>query len=325
MLALIFDGHVRLDADYPTPRRGADEVLARVLLAGVCKTDLEIVKGYMGFRGVMGHEFVAEVAEGPEQWRGKRVVAEINCVCGKCDMCAAGLANHCPTRTVLGIDGRDGVFAEYVALPAANLHEVPETVPDEAAVFVEPLAAAFQVLKQVEIAGCDHVVVLGDGRLGQLVARVLRLRTDRLLLVGKHAEKLALARQKGINTVAADEYAPHDDADLVVDATGSQSGFELAIAAVKPRGRIVLKSTFAAGADAGGIDLAPLVIKEVTVIGSRCGPFEDAIASLASGEVEVLDLISKRMPLSAGPAALEAAADTKNLKVILEVGRKARP
>ena len=317
MLALVFDGSPVLRSDYPEPRCAKGEALIAVKVAGVCSTDLEILKGYMGFRGVMGHEFVGVMADGPKPWIGKRVVAEINCVCGRCDMCTRGLSNHCRSRGVLGIDGRDGAFAQYVAIPVRNLHEVPAGVSDEAAVFVEPLAAAFQIIRQIKCAGNDNVVVLGDGRLGQLIVRVLKLRVRRLLMVGRHAAKLEAAEKQGVQTILEADFVPSAQADVVIDATGSPGGLELAMKEVRPRGTIVLKSTTAAGA--GGLDLAPLVINEVTVVGSRCGPVPDALRALLRREVDVSALISRRFPLSEAAAALEAARSSENIKVLIDV------
>jgi threonine dehydrogenase-like Zn-dependent dehydrogenase len=318
MLAMCFDGDVVMRTDYPKPRCAHGDVLVEVCKAGICSTDLEVAKGYMGFGGVMGHEFVGRAVGGSRQWAGKRVVAEINCICGKCDMCKSGLANHCRNRTVLGIDGRDGCFAEYVTVPARNCHEVPESVSDSEAVFIEPLAAAFQLTRQVKPAQSDRVVVLGDGRLAQLVVRVLRLRLRRTLMVGRHPAKLEAAEKQGVQTVLEGDFVPAKAADVVVDATGSASGFELAMRTVRPRGTIVLKSTFAA---AGGLNLAPLVIDEITVVGSRCGPFPEAIAALARREVDVAALISAEFPLADGPAALAAAGNGNNIKVLLDVRR----
>jgi threonine dehydrogenase-like Zn-dependent dehydrogenase len=303
-------------ADYAKPRCGRGEVLIEVRKAGICSTDLEVVKGYMGFRGVMGHEFVGLAVGGARQFSGKRVVAEINCVCERCDMCKSGLANHCRDRTVLGIDGRDGCFAEYVAVPARNCHEVPDCVSDNEAVFVEPLAAAFQIVRQVKLTQSDRVVVLGDGRLAQLVARVLRLRLKRTIMVGRHAAKLTAAEKQGVEAILERDFVAGKDADVVVDATGCASGFELAMRTVRPRGTIVLKSTFAADT---GMNLAPLVIDEITVVGSRCGPFPDAIAALAGRKVDVCALISREFPLAEGPAALDAAKNAENIKVLLNV------
>ena len=316
MLALVFDENVMLREDYPEPTPAGDEALIAVRLAGVCSTDVEITKGYMGFRGVMGHEFVGQVIDGPPQWKAKRVVGEINCVCTQCDMCRSGLSNHCRQRTVIGIDGRDGVFAERVALPARNLHEVPAGVSDEQAVFAEPLAAAVQVLRQVKLDPAGRVVVLGGGRLGQLLARVLKQKVPGTVLVGKHPAKLEAAEKAGIQSFLLDEFVPSGEADVVVDATGSASGFALAMRTVRPRGTIVLKST---SADATALNLAPLVVDEVTVVGSRCGPIPLALRSLAAGEIDVDPLISRRLPLSQGTEALAAATDARTIKVLIDV------
>ncbi len=313
MRALVYDGSLSLRRDHPRPVPADGEALLAVRLAGVCKTDLEILKGYMGFVGVMGHEFVGEVLEGPARWCGKRVTADINCPCGQCELCRCGLGNHCRRRGVLGIDKRGGVFADFVAVPLANLHEIPPHVSDDAAVFVEPLAAAFQMLHQVTFAPGERVAVLGDGRLGQLAARVLAT-VGSPVLVGKHGAKLALAAAAGIETVPLEQFKADGQYRVVVDATGSEAGFELAMRAVQPRGVIVLKSTFAGG---GRLNLAPLVINEVTVVGSRCGPFDEAIAALASGSIEVASLISRRFPLDDAAEAIAAAGDGKNMKVLI--------
>jgi threonine dehydrogenase-like Zn-dependent dehydrogenase len=317
MLALVYDGKQALmRGDYPQPSAPAGQALIGVRMAGVCRTDLEILKGYMNFSGVLGHEFVGTVLQGPARWKGKRIVAEINCVCGRCDLCVRGLSNHCRNRTVVGIDGRDGCFAQQIVLPARNLHEVPPSVSDEQAVMVEPLAAAMQIVKQVRVNRTDNVVVLGDGKLGQLVARALKGHTTKLLLVGKHAAKLEAAEKQGIQTVLADEFLTRGLADIVVEATGRAEGLELAMRTVRPRGTIVLKSTIAAQA---GMNLAPLVVNEVTVVGSRCGPFGDAIRALASRQVDVDALVSAVFPLRQGLAALEAAGRSENIKVLLDM------
>ncbi len=318
MLAICFDREVVVRTDYPRPTPARNEVLVEVHKAGICSTDLEVAKGYMSFSGVMGHEFVGTVAAGSRRWKGKRVVAEINCVCRRCDMCRSGLSNHCRGRTVLGINGRDGCFAEYLTVPARNLHEVPDAVRDDEAVFVEPLASALQLVRQVKLAGADQVVVLGDGRLAQLIVRVLKGRVKRTVMVGRHAAKLEAAEKQGIQAVPEEEFVPNASVAFVVDATGSPSGFDLAMKTVRPRGTIILKSTFAAVA---GLNLAPLVINEVTVVGSRCGPFPDAIAALAAGKVDVSALISAEFDLPDALAALKAAGRGDKLKVLLNVRR----
>lgn len=300
----------------PEPRATAETAVVRVTRAGICNTDLELVRGYMGFRGVLGHEFVGVVADGPGDWAGRRVVGEINFACGHCALCARGLGRHCPTRTVMGIAGADGACAEYVAVPVANLHAVPDAVPDDAAVFTEPLAAAFEILEQVPQAAAAECLVLGDGKLGLLVAQVLAQAGARVRAVGRHAEKLALLARRGIETVLLDEW-DRAAADVVVEATGSAEGFALAVAATRPRGTLVLKTTVAHGVP---VNLAPVVIHEITVVGSRCGPFAPALDALARGTVDVQPLITARRPLAAAPDALRLAAEPGVLKVLIDVG-----
>jgi threonine dehydrogenase-like Zn-dependent dehydrogenase len=330
MRALVYrDGRAQLVNDWPDPKPVRGEALVKVRMAGICRTDLEVLKGYMGFRGVMGHEFVGEIVEGPPNWKSRRAVGEINCVCGQCEMCRRGLSNHCTQRGVLGIDKHDGVFAEFVALPVDNLYVVPDSVDDVAATFVEPLAAAFQIVRQISITPHDRIVVLGAGRLGQLVARALQWHLGgldtadaegELLLVGKHAEKLIAAEKHHIRTQPLAEFRPGRRADVVVDATATPDGFELAMRTVRPRGTIVLKSTFAAES---GLNLAPLVIDEITVVGSRCGPFQDALQALSGADgrepVDISPLVSGRYPLTEGLAALKAAAEPGQLKVLLDI------
>src|SRR5688572_18596303 len=317
MRALVFDKSLSLNAKYPDPADGVGDTLIKVRQAGVCSTDLEITKGYMGFRGVLGHEFVGEVVSSPEkQLVGQRVVGEINVVCGRCDLCLSGLSTHCRARTVLGILNRDGAFADYVRLPAVNLHVLPKTVDDDAAVFVEPLAAAFQVLKQIKLDGRRWVTVLGDGRLGLLVAQVLQSAGCPVRVIGKHPQKLALCEKWSIRSRPLSEIQPRHDQDVVVDCTGSAAGFEFAMQMVRPRGTIVLKSTFAAGK---ALNLAPLVIDEITVVGSRCGPFKEAIRALAAKEIDVVSLIHRRMKLEQGVEAMALAGKPGVLKVILAV------
>jgi threonine dehydrogenase-like Zn-dependent dehydrogenase len=313
MRALQFDGHVARVVDVPTPEHTPGTALVRVALAGICNTDLELVKGYMGFTGILGHELAGVVEDGPDEWRGQRVVGEINFACGACEWCARGLGRHCPQRTVMGIQGADGALAELVRVPLANLHRVPDAVDDDAAVFVEPLAAAFEIVAQVRVEPGQACVVLGDGKLGLLAAQVLAQAGARVVAVGKHADKLAHLARRGIATALLDEWdrAP---ADLVVEATGTAAGFELALATTRPRGTLVLKSTVAHGAP---LNLAPLVIHEITVVGSRCGPFAPALAALADGRVAVRELISARYALGDAVQALQRAAQPGVLKVLV--------
>jgi len=311
--ACIFDGRqVRVDPAWPEPRPGPGEVAVRVLLAGVCRTDLEIVKGYMRFAGVLGHEFVGVAMEG--RLAGRRVVGEINCPCGACDMCARGLPTHCRRRTVLGIAGRDGCFAERLALPEANLHAVPGGLADRAAVFAEPLAAAIQVGRQVDLRPGSKVLVLGDGRLGQLVAQVLQAWQLAPLVIGKSEAKLGVLAALGVRTAHAGAVRPAKDADIVVECTGTAGGLGAAMEFVRPRGTIVLKSTVA---DTAGLDLAPIVVDEVTVIGSRCGPMDAALEMLQRGQITTEPLITAEFPLDEAPAALAAAARPEAVKVLI--------
>jgi threonine dehydrogenase-like Zn-dependent dehydrogenase len=288
--------------------------IVRTVAAGICNTDLEIVRGYMGFTGVLGHELLGVVeAGGPAHLVGKRVVAEINFACGRCDSCVAGLGRHCPNRTVMGILGQDGAFAERVAVPVANLHAVPDGVPDEAAVFAEPLAAAFEIREQLTIGSATEAVVLGDGKLGMLVAMVLKDAGATVQLVGKHSSHLALARERGIRGELLEDW-DRTPRDLVVDATGNADGFAMAVAATRPRGTLVLKSTIA---DRTPVSLAPIVINEITVVGSRCGPFEPALEALARGAIDPRDMLAGQFDLADGVAALERAAQRGTLKVLL--------
>ena len=316
MRALVFDQQLRLDTSYPEPTPAAGEAVIRVTISGICNTDIEITKGYMGFRGVLGHEFVGVVEQADDTaWVGRRVVGEINCPCGQCETCRAGMTNHCPHRTVLGIAGRDGAFAERLCLPLANLHEVPDAVSDEDAVFVEPLAAAFEILEQVRIGPGQRVAVLGDGKLGLLVAQVLTGTGCELAAIGRHASKLGLLRAKGIRTALVAD-APAGPFDVVVECTGAAAGFEAALGMLRPRGTLVLKSTVSAGA---ALDLAPVVVDEITVVGSRCGPFPPAIDALEHRAVSVRELITARYPLSEAARAFEHARQKGVVKVLLQM------
>jgi threonine dehydrogenase-like Zn-dependent dehydrogenase len=309
--------NVEFVADHPEPALTEGECLVRVRLAGICATDLHLIDGYMSFDGVPGHEMVGTVEAGPSEWRGKRVVCEINCVCRKCDMCLAGLAGHCRNRTVLGIAGRDGCFADLLAVPVRNLHLVPEVISDEEAVFVEPLAAAYQVVAQCRIDASSRVTVVGPGRLGLLVAQVLAGTGCKLTAVGRNHMKLELCEKKGIQGIHVDDVVPRQDHDVVVECTGSPSGLELAMSLVRPRGTVVLKSTYAGR---GAPNLAPIVVNEVTVLGSRCGPFPEAINALARHAVEVRSMISRIFPLEDAAAGFEAARRPENVKILLKAG-----
>jgi threonine dehydrogenase-like Zn-dependent dehydrogenase len=314
----------------PKPLRGW--ALIRVRLAGICNTDIEILRGYHAFRGIPGHEFVGEVVDinsaSPalrSRWLGRRITGEINVSCSaygyqpRCEFCRRGLRTHCARRTVLGIVNRDGAFAEYLALPLENLHAVPDSVSDQQAVFVEPLAAACEILQQVNVRGVREAAVLGDGKLAQLIARVLRTAIPRVVMYGKHASKLAIARRAKIETkkvsrAAADLKRIAQSYDLLVEATGSPTGLTLAQHMTKPRGTLVLKSTFHTAAP---VETWPIVVKEITVVGSRCGPFDKAIALLLSGRMDPTPLITRTFPLSDAPQAIEFAQRCDVMKVLL--------
>jgi threonine dehydrogenase-like Zn-dependent dehydrogenase len=314
MRALYWDGSTARVIDRPTPTAGPGTAVIRVLWAGICATDLALIKGYMSFRGILGHEFVGRVTEGPPEWMGKRVVGEINFGCGACADCRRGMARHCARRTVMGILDADGAFAESIEVPVENLHEVPEGVRDEAAVFVEPLAAAFEIVEQIHVLPGTQCTVLGDGKLGLLVAQVLHAAGARVLAVGKHQAKLAFLAKRGIATTLLDAWTKKK-ADLVVEATGTHAGFELAAAATRPRGKLVLKSTAAGTAP---VNLAPLVVQEITVVGSRCGSFAPALRALKLGSVEVMPLVGGRVPLREADRGLEMAARPGMLKVLVD-------
>jgi len=314
MRAIVLNDHVEVRSDRPSPTPADGEVLVRVVRAGVCETDLQLIKGYMGFRGVLGHEFVGIAQSGP--LAGRRVVGEINCACWNCDTCRRGLHTHCPNRTVLGILNHDGAFADLIAVPQRNLHAVPDSLSDDQAVFTEPVAAAFQIPAQIAVRPDDRIVILGDGRLGNLCAQVLARLSSRVLVIGKHEEKLALLLSLGIDCARLSDPIEERSADIVVDCTGSETGLPTALKLVRPRGTIVLKTTVA------GVQTmawAPFVIDEVTLVGSRCGPFDQALAALEKGQVQVQPLISERFDLSRGIDALARAQTKPVLKVLIDV------
>ena len=314
MRALVLEDQAAFVPNRPEPVPADGEVPVRVLCAGVCETDIQLIRGYMGFRGVLGHEFVGVAESGP--YAGRRVVGEINCACRRCSTCLAGLPTHCPHRTVLGILNHDGAFADVVAVPQHNLHLVPDSLPNEIAVFTEPVAAAYQIPAQLPVGRQDRVIVLGDGRLGNLCAQVLAGVSDRVLVVGKHPSKLALLAAKGIDTALLADVTDSRKADIVVDCTGSPTGLPAAMRLVRPRGTIVLKTTVAGSQE---LAWAPFVIDEVTLVGSRCGPFERALQGLEGGEVDVRPLLSDRFDLSGGIDALARAQAPGVLKVLLDV------
>lgn len=315
MRALVFDGELHV-ADVPIPRPAQGEALIRVLTVGICATDLEIVKGYMKYQGVPGHEFVGVVEECANgHLHGKRVVGEINCACHHCHYCLLEMPHHCLNRSVLGILNRNGAFAEYLTLPEENVHLVPGSIRDDVAVFTEPLAAAFRIAEQIKITDQDRIIVLGDGKLGQLVAQALWLYSKKLICVGKHPWKLELLSRLHIATALAEDPLERG-ADIVVDATGSAEGLNRALELVRPEGTVVLKTTIAGSTP---FDLSHPVVNEVKVIGSRCGPFKPALEALAMGNVEVRPLISETCHLEDGVRAFKRAAEDDVVKVLLHV------
>lgn len=317
MNALWLENHklsFRKDVPVPVPQPG--EALVRVRLAGICSTDLELVKGYLPFTGIPGHEFVGDVISAPEgagDWSGRRVVGDINLTCGTCEQCLSGRSTHCRKRTVLGILNHDGAFAEFLSLPVINLHQVPDSVTDEAAVFTEPLAAALEIQQQVHIHPDDRVLVIGAGRLGLLIAETLSLTGCDLKAVTRHERQRKLLAGRGICSIR-EEDIPEGKMDVVVEATGSPAGFLLARKAVRPRGTIVLKSTYKGEQKA---DFSSLVVEEITLAGSRCGPFLPALRLLKKKKVDPAALIDARYPLSEGIRAMEHASRPGVLKVLL--------
>jgi threonine dehydrogenase-like Zn-dependent dehydrogenase len=288
-------------------------------MAGICGTDLQLLDGYAGFTGVPGHEFVGVVESAPDAdraWIGRRVAGEINIGCGRCEWCASGVKEHCLARTVVGIRDRDGAFAEYVSLPARNLHAIPDALADQAAVFVEPVAAACRILEQIDIDHRTRVAALGDGRMGLLVAQVLKTATPTVTLIGRHDEKLAIARSLGIDSRLSDDVQSGDRFDVVVDVTGRAEGLRRALTMVRPRGTVVMKSTFHGEAP---IVSWPIVVDELTLVGSRCGPFDRGIAMLASGAVRVEPLIARVATLDAFAPAFDEAR--RALKVLFAIDR----
>lgn len=319
MKALLIDPErpgVLCRPDYPDPTPAPGEVLIRVQIAGVCSTDLELARGYMGFHGVPGHEFVGVVETGDQRLVGRRVVAEINCAATQSAIDDPEARKHDPLRTVLGILGRDGAFAERLSVPSGNCHIVPDAISDRAAVFVEPLAAACQILRDERIERRTRVAVLGSGRLGILCAQVLATAAERVEIIGRNARTLEVCRRIGLTARHVDEVGDARDYDLVVECTGAPAGLARALPFVRPRGVIVLKSTYAGAAD---VDLAPIVIDEIRVHGSRCGPFADALALLERWAVHVEELIDGTYPLERGAQAFAAAAAPGALKVLLDV------
>ena len=313
MLALLFDKQLRLVSNYPEPTVQPNEALIRPHLVGICNTDMEITRGYNNFCGVLGHEFVGTIVDCADpEWVGVRVVGEINSACHQCDSCQHGDISHCIARTTLGINGRDGAMAERFSLPIDCLHAVPSSVPDEAAVFVEPLAAALEILEQVHLHPTDRVAIVGDGKLGLLCAQVLRLPGCDVTVLGRHPERWDILHTQGIHTTPA--IRDNERFDVVVDCTGQPSGFVTASRLVRPRGRLVLKSTFATEAS---VNLSMLVVNEIHLIGSRCGPFAPALRLLEQGLINTQALVAQRYTLRQAIDAFEAVPN--QLKILLEV------
>lgn len=311
---LISDGNLSFVANHPRPEPQPHSALIRITLAGICSTDLEIVKGYARFSGILGHEFVGLVEQADDsRWLGQRVVGSINIGCHQCPTChTIGIA-HCPQRTVVGIINRPGIFATYTTLPLTNLLPVPASVTDEMAVFTEPLAAALHIREQITIKPTAKIAVVGPGRLGTLIAQVLTLAGGQVTVLGRRPAALTLPQQLGLATNLV-EQAPDNAYDIVVEATGNEAGLAHALRLVRPLGTLVMKSTYAGAAT---VDLTKLVVGELTVIGSRCGPFEPALRLLERGEVDVLSLIDGEYALSDGLAALDFASRPGIRKVLL--------
>jgi threonine dehydrogenase-like Zn-dependent dehydrogenase len=313
--AWLEDGRLRVRDDVPVPSPPDDEALVRVLKAGICNTDIELIRGYYPFIGVLGHEFVGTVARGPEHLVDERVVGEINAVCGECVACRSERSTHCENRTVLGIVNRNGAFAEYLTLPVENLHVVPEEVSTDAATFAEPLAAALEIQQQIEIRPADRVLVVGDGKLGQLIAQTLAVTGCTLTVVGHHPQKLDLLAKRGITMRLASDVRS-EKFDVAVECTGNPDGLALARSALRPRGTLVLKSTYAGDLT---LDASAIVVDEITMVGSRCGPFPPALELLARHHVDVEPLIHARYPLADAEAAMGRAREPGVLKVLLEM------
>lgn len=317
---------LELRQDIPPPQIAADEALVKVLRAGICNTDLELLRGYYPYCGVLGHEFVGVVETGPAHLSQQRVVGEINAACGHCYFCRKNQPTHCDNRTVLGIVNRNGAFAEYLSLPVKNLHPVPPTVSTDAATFTEPIAAALEIQQQLRITPEQRVLVVGDGKLGQLVAQTLALTGCDLLVIGRHSEKLAhlaarniktgLSRELGIRSLGDRSFSDRSF-DIAIECTGNTEGFAIARQALRPRGILVLKSTYATHLS---LDISSIVVDEITLLGSRCGPFVPALQLLAEGKVEVDYLIQAKYALAEGLAAFEAAKKRGALKILLEMG-----
>jgi threonine dehydrogenase-like Zn-dependent dehydrogenase len=320
MRALRFDDTLHLATNEPIPTPAAEEALIRLRIAGICHTDLELTQGYMGFKGILGHEFVGELVNDVGAWKaGQRVVGEINIACGNCDFCRKGIPSQCLDRSTLGIINYPGVFGDCLRLPVHNLYAVPDSVPDDCAVFTEPLAAALQVIDQVHIKPTDHVVLIGAGKLGLLIAQVLKHIDCKLTVIARQPHPIQLLQKWGINYVVpsgnrySPDLAPHS-ADVVVDCTGNAEGFASALDLVKARGTIILKSTYVGLPEA---NLTRVVVDEITIVGSRCGPFDAALRMMERGQVDLVSMIDAQYPLDQAVKAFDHAAGRGVLKVLL--------
>lgn len=321
MRALVFNNKLELKQDFKKPTPKENEALIKVKLVGICNTDYEITKGYMGYNGILGHEFVGVVEEingKDKSLLGKRVVGEINLGCKNCDWCAKGLERHCPNRQTLGIFNKDGCFADYVTLPLSNLIEVNEKINDETAVFVEPLAAALEILEQLHIKPYEKVCVLGDGKLGLITALALNASNVDVTLIGKHQNKLDIAKEQNVKTMLLENLKQDDNKsfDVVVEATGRVSGFETSLSLVKPRGVLVLKSTIATGKE---LNLAPIVIDEITVLGSRCGQFDPALRLMEKNVIDFSKLVSSKLSFDDAVLGFEKNKEKNTIKILLEM------
>jgi threonine dehydrogenase-like Zn-dependent dehydrogenase len=314
MKALFFDGSLKI-MEIPKPRPGKNEVLIRIIYSAICNTDLEIVKGYMGFKGVLGHEFVGKVVSSESPLTGKMVVGEINCSCGYCYLCQTGRKSHCPNRTVLGIAGHQGIFADFVVLPLENLHVVPEGLSPEKAVFTEPLAAAVEIMEQINIKPSSQVFIFGAGKLGLLIAQVFRLNGSPYTLFDINRIKVSQAEKMGLKSMLLGNLHPEAKAEVCIDCSGSQEGIKTAMSHLYPRGKLVLKTTVA---EPEKIDLNQIVINELEIIGSRCGPFEPALQLISQGLVNPEPLISKVFPFKDILKAFDYARKPNSLKVLIK-------
>ncbi len=315
MLALwLEDRNLRLRTDLPRPQPSAESALVRVLRAGICNTDLEMVRGFYPFKGIPGHEFVGQVESGPEELRGHRVVGEINIVCGVCQACASGNKTHCTDRQALGIKGKDGAFAEYLSIPVANLHPIPDSISTDDATFVEPLAAALEIQEQISVGRDDRICVVGAGKLGSLIVYTLVLTGAAVTVVGRQRARLSRFEKMGLEVRTPDQIEL-GSFDISVECTGNADGFNLARSALRPRGTMIMKSTYAGKLT---VDASSLVVNEITLVGSRCGPFEPAIDLLAKGQIDVGSLIEDRYPLTRGLEAFDHAKQPGALKILVQ-------